>query len=76
MSLAHKGQIQSEETILKWSLDWFLIDPNGKEYHIRNLAKFCRENNLVFGKLNKLASILAKDKFSSKTYKGWKCVKE
>lgn len=36
------------------SKDWSFIDPDGKEIHIRNLNKFCRENNLNMAHMSKV----------------------
>lgn len=49
------------------SFDWILTDPNGKSFHIKNLKKFCRENNLHNGHLIGVA------KGRNEHHKKWKC---
>lgn len=43
------------------------IDPNGNEVTIRNLFDFCRQNNLDFPSMHRLA----KGESKLKSYKGW-----
>ena len=45
------------------SSEWLVTSPLGKTSKIKNLRKFCRENNLDQGNL------------SRGSHKGWKCVK-
>ena len=69
LSEALKGRICSEEHKLKMSevksKTWTLIDPNGNILTIKNLAKFCRENNLG------QASMCCVAKGERRSYKGW-----
>lgn len=46
---------------------WNLIDPSGIEHEVKNLAKFCRENTLIQGKMVLVAQ------GHRKTHKGWTC---
>lgn len=46
---------------------WIVIDPNGTEYRITNLRKFCRENDLSNSNLSSVST----GKLNH--YKGWKC---
>jgi hypothetical protein len=52
------------------TLNWTLINPSGKIFHIRNLNEFCRNNNLSHSHLISVA--LGKRPH----HKGWKCQKE
>jgi hypothetical protein len=69
MSKASKGRIHSEETRLDISEArskiWFFIDPNGNEFTIKNLTRFCRENNLGQTEMVRVS------KGKKKSYKGW-----
>lgn len=46
---------------------WMLTDPNGNIFICNNLAKFCRDNNLVINKMR------AVSKGRKKTHRGWRC---
>jgi hypothetical protein len=63
------GRIHSAETRRKMaetrSKIWFFIDPNGNEFPIKNLTKFCRENNLGQTEMCRVA------KGKKESYKGW-----
>ena len=51
------------------SKNWIAISPDGIEYNINNMAKFCRENNLSNGQMTQVAQ-------GKRTHhKGWKCKK-
>jgi hypothetical protein len=69
LSEALTGRKLSEEHIFKMSelrsKTWTFIDPNGNKVLIKNLAKFCRENNLGQASM----CCVAKDK--RRSYKGW-----
>ena len=73
ISLGHIGLKQSQENINKRveknSIFWKIIYPNGLEIIIKNLSKFCRDNNLDQGNMCKVAH---KEKDN---YKGWRCSK-
>lgn len=63
--------LMSEENrailIDKNSKVWNLIDPSGVSHEVKNLAKFCRENTLIQGKMVLVAQ------GHRKTHKGWTC---
>jgi group I intron endonuclease len=59
--------ISMTETNKKRSKIYKLIDPNGFEMIIKNLAEFCKDKNLDPGNLSRISK-------NSKTYKGWKCI--
>jgi hypothetical protein len=44
---------------------WTFIDPNGEKIIIKNLARFCRENNLL------QSSMFCVSKGKMKSHKGW-----
>lgn len=48
---------------------WFVISPEGKELKIRNMKKFCRENDLCPCKMTMVS------KGQRKQHKGWRCKK-
>lgn len=62
---------KSEESIIKRveskSKNWIVTDPTGKRYQIKNLNKFCKENNLCYGNMHYVS--LGK----YKQHKGWYC---
>lgn len=47
----------------KLSLEWQITSPNGKSFVVKNLNKFCKENNLDQGNM------------SRNLVKGWTCKK-
>jgi hypothetical protein len=61
-SLAGEGRTIAEKA-------WIVTNPEGEEFQIRNMAKFCRENDLDKGKMSGVAS------GNRKHHKGWKCRK-
>ena len=76
MSESNKGLIRSPETRLKLSKSrskriesssktWVLIDPNGDKFTIKNLSKFCRENDLQQASMSRVTS------GKLKHHKGW-----
>ena len=69
ISKALKGRIYSEEQKLKmsetFSKIWSFIDPTGNKMDIKNLDKFCRENNLGQTSMCRVA------KGEKESYKGW-----
>lgn len=70
---SNKGKKRSNKTkkriIAAKACYWKITDPTGKTFVIRNLAKFCRENNLHQGHMGEVSQ--AKRKKS----KGWQCTK-
>ena len=73
-SKANKGKKRrprTKEHLLKQAtshgLYWNVVDPQGKKFTIKNMSKFCRENNLDAGNMGKVA-----DK-KANTHKGYKC---
>lgn len=81
ISISHKGIKLSEETKRKISVsnmgrinehstsDWKVISPSGEVIFIRNLRKFCKENNLT------QSNMVSVSKGIRKHHKGWKCEK-
>ena len=69
MSETLKRLNNSEEFKLKAaearSKIWIFIDPNGEKIIIKNLARFCRENNLL------QSSMFCVSKGKMKSHKGW-----
>lgn len=51
----------------KESYDWIITNPLGEELLIRNMQKFCRDNNLTQAALWRVANGIASH------HKGWKC---
>ena len=49
------------------AMNFVVVDPDGKEYRIRNLAAFCRDQGLD------RRSMLGVAQGRGKQYKGWKC---
>ena len=68
-----KGKTPSEESRNKMSIssskNWLVISPDGEEYNIRNLHKFCKENNLHTGNMHSVSVGRLKQ------CKGWTCKK-
>lgn len=58
---------QSEESILKRSKSYIVIDPSGNYITVKNLNRFCKENDLNQGAMSSIARGL------SNTHKGWSC---
>jgi len=67
MSIAQKGKIKSQETknklfesMLRYgdkiSKEWEITDPAGNTFNIRNLRRFCIENNLDQGNMMKVVN--------------------
>jgi hypothetical protein len=50
--------------------NWIIINPDGKEYSVTNLRKFCRDNDLS----NSNMCSVSTGKLNH--YKGWKCKRE
>lgn len=71
LSNSHKGYIHSEETKKRMSNShsklWIIESPSMEVFYIKNLKKFCRENNLSN------SCMLNVSKGGQKTHKGWKC---
>jgi hypothetical protein len=70
ISQSNKGRLHSEEYKNKnsesKSKTWILIDPNGDKFTIKNLYKFCLENNLKQPSMSRVA------KGELNHHKGWK----
>jgi len=58
-----------EKRVQAVSKNWILINPQGQKIEIKNLKKFCRENNLNQSAMGKVASK------KQSNHKGWKCIK-
>jgi len=79
LSASHKARIseglmghdvtekQREKTANTLAKKWKLKSPEGAEYLITNLRKFCEENKLDQGNMTKVADGTAKQ------HKGWSC---
>lgn len=71
ISIAKKGTKRSKESVNKsadsCAKDWLLISPQGMEYQVHNLAKFCREHSLAASHLSAVAC------GKRLQHKGWKC---
>jgi len=69
-----KGRKRSKEDIEnrkdKISSIWIITTPNGEIKEIKNLNKFCRENNLSPSHMGAIAS------GKRNHHKGWKCIKK
>lgn len=65
--LSITGRKASEETLIKLSGTWEIIDPDNNIYIIINLKRFCRENNLCQGNMSNVSLGKQKD------HKGWRC---
>jgi group I intron endonuclease len=51
------------------SREYIVTDPNGREYHIKNLSLFCREHGLTSTSMIRLA----RGRLGVTQHKGWKC---
>lgn len=69
MSVSHTGKKYSQKRIDKVSQDWKITTPAGKVITIRNLRKFCRENNLLPSKMSEVAAS------KSSHHKNYRCEK-
>ena len=67
LSLLLKGKKFSEETKSKLGKEYIVINPCGERIKVKNLNKFCRENNLDCGHMVSVA------KGNRKTHKKYKC---
>ena len=67
LSNLNKGRKFSEESLSTWGKLYLITDPNGSQFKIKNLNKFCRENNLDSGHMVAIA------KGDRKTHKKYKC---
>ncbi len=47
--------------------EYMVISPDGEEILVKNLRRFCDENNIVFSTMSNLSRGIGK------TSKGWKC---
>lgn len=70
---ANTGKKLSEETRKRMSKskskEYIIYSPENKELYIKNLKLFCKENNLSYTYMNRIANGL------NKYHKGWKCSK-
>ena len=79
MSERMKGYTPSEETKKKMSDNsaqakhYIITPPDGEEFEIKNLSKFCRENDLHAHRMNDLAN---NNQQGGKSYKGYRIRKE
>ena len=67
LSLSLKGRPPNPNMIEANVLDWIITTPEGKTIQIRNLTKFCRENNLNVGHMVRVSD------GTRKQHKGYKC---
>src|SRR6266702_169742 len=65
LRISHRGKKQSEDTRLKKSRKLIVIAPDGTEYVIHGIGKFCREHNLHASALR----LVAQGKY--RHHKGW-----
>lgn len=74
MSKSKLGTKLSKERVQKIiddnSKNFIVIDPMGNTFKIKNLSKFCRENNLEVKNMSAVAHGI------SKSHKKWKCFKD
>ena len=52
------------------SKNWLIITPDNEKIQIKNLAKYCRENNLHNGHMSSIAH------GKRNHHKGYKCIKQ
>ena len=62
-------QSQKDKVAEKLSREYIITDPQGNTYHIKNLNKFCRENNLDQGNMTKVSN----GKKGYNQHKGYLC---
>lgn len=62
----HRKFMQGHEYTAK---DWMITDPSGKEFVVRNMKKFCRENGLI------VCTMYGVDAGRFTDHRGWKCKK-
>ena len=65
-TIKDKGSFKNNENA---SNNWIVISPENIELQIRNLAKFCRENNLSKESMSYVSS------GKQISHKGWRCIK-
>jgi hypothetical protein len=63
-----KNPLYAERAKINRSKFYEMISPEGKKFTIRNLAEFCKNNNLHKGNMCSVS------KGKLKHYKGWKCI--
>lgn len=61
------GKKQSDETVLKRSKTYIIVNPLGESFKIKNLNRFCKENNLNQGAMASIA------RGKNHQHKGWSC---
>jgi group I intron endonuclease len=59
------GECAYPESIEK---EWKVLNPDGQQFNIKNLKRFCDENLLDYSKMRKVA------KGINRQHKGWRCV--
>jgi hypothetical protein len=64
-----QSDYQKETASKKLSAEWIITNPNGDSIKIKNLRKFCIDNNLDQGNMVKVSKGIIKQN------KGWKCIK-
>lgn len=64
-----RSQISLDKHFQSRAGRFLIIEPDGKEYEIKGLAKFCREHELDQGMMSRVAAGRCRQ------YKGWKCRK-
>jgi hypothetical protein len=62
-------QSQKDTLSKKLSKEWLITDLHGNQFKIKNLRKFCIDNNLDQGNMVKVSKGIIKQN------KGWKCIK-
>lgn len=63
----NKGIPMSEEQKTSLSKNWKIINPRGESIIITNLAKYCKENNLIAGNMMQIANGIRN------SHRGFKC---
>lgn len=69
--LSQRMMALKEEYLKLHEKEWVVIDPKGKIFYIKNLQKFCRDNNLDAPNMVKQTTGKTKS-----LYKGWQCFKK
>lgn len=64
---AEQKELRREQTLKRYNYLWVINSPEGIEYKIKNLTKFCSDYGLSQSRMN----LLANKKIDK--YKGWSC---
>ena len=64
-----QSQHQKDTVREALSKNWIIITPTNNQFQVRNLHKFCKENNLDQGNLHKVSTGILKQ------HKGYRCIK-